>query len=64
MFANREIDEEGKFSSNGNHAARDVGAWDGAGVPCIYEQKDGFLGNHIRIMLIAHNLETLIEVTV
>jgi hypothetical protein len=42
MFANREIDGEGKLLSNGNHAARDVGAQDRAGVPGIYEKKDGF----------------------
>jgi hypothetical protein len=64
MFAGREFYWKGKLLSNGNHATRDVGARDGAGVPGICKQKNGFGGNPIRIALISQNLETLIQVTV
>ncbi len=58
------INWEGKFAAGGNHTLRDVSAGDGAQVPGIYEQKDGFKGNKSGIAFVCHDTQSCVEVAV
>ncbi len=58
------INWEGEFTANGDHTPRDVSVRDGAQVPGIYEQKDGFEGNTKGITFVHHDTQSCIEVAV
>jgi hypothetical protein len=58
------VNWESKFVADCNHTPRDVSAGDGAQIPGIYEQKNGFKGNTSRIGLVHHDTQSCIEVAV
>jgi hypothetical protein len=58
------IDWKGKFTANGNEAAKNICPWNRTQVSSIKKKKDGLTGYSYRILFVAHNLEAFREVVI
>jgi hypothetical protein len=53
-----------KVMANGNKATSDVRAWNRARIPCVKKERDCLKSHTNRIVLIAHYLEALHEISI
>ncbi len=60
----REIDGKREFVADGNEAARNVSARNGAGVPSVNEKKDGFERDPDGIAFVCHDSKPFVQVSI
>ena len=62
MFSAGKVQRESKFAPDGNHASRDLGAWNRTGIPRIQQEQQRPQSHADAITFVGHDGKYFIEI--